>query len=76
MADEEGKEGCDVLELTHKEVSTSNESEGNKHLASEEKQMTPVETSIHLSDEVKGGEKNSNNQTEEKGLQYRYGRFC
>ncbi|XP_022959678.1 DUF724 domain-containing protein 3-like [Cucurbita moschata] len=67
--DEEGKEDCDVLVVTHKEVSTSNESEGNKHLASEEKQTTPAETSIHVSDEVKGGEKNSNNQTEEKGLE-------
>lgn len=70
MADKEGKKDHDVLEIIPTEVGTRNESERNKHLASKEKPMTPppAKNSLHLPDDVKGGEKNSKNQTKEKGL--------
>lgn len=48
-------------------MTTTNESERNKHLASDEKQ-TPVKNSLCLPDEVGDGEENSNNQTKEKGM--------
>lgn len=68
MADKEGKEDCDVLEITPQEGSRSNKSERNKQLASKEKGMTPAKNSLHLPDEVRGGEENSNNQKKEKGV--------
>lgn len=68
VSDKEGKEDYDVLEIIPKEVTTTNESERNKHLASDEKQ-TPVKNSLCLPDEVGDGEENSNNQTKEKGME-------
>lgn len=68
LADKEGKDDCDVSEIIPKEVSTRNESERNKQLASKEKWMTPKKNSLHLPDEIRGVEEDSNNQTKEKSM--------
>ncbi|XP_022146926.1 DUF724 domain-containing protein 3-like isoform X2 [Momordica charantia] len=69
VTDKEGKDDCDVSEIIPKEVSTRNESERNKQLASKEKWMTPKKNSLHLPDEVRGVEEDSNNQTKEKSME-------
>ncbi|XP_038899476.1 DUF724 domain-containing protein 7-like isoform X3 [Benincasa hispida] len=68
VTDKEGKEDYDVLEIIPKEVTTSNESERNRHVASDGKQ-TPVKNSLHIPKEVGDGEEDSNNQATEKGVE-------